>query len=547
MFPRLAKITAEKTLITTPIFYINADPHIGHLYTLYLSEYLKRVFKLHMDRTLAPIPSKEQRVFLTTGTDEHGEKVLRSAKKHGREIWQHVDSQAAVFKEMAEKFGIDIDRFIRTTEPDHKRLVNEIWDDLVSKQHIKREYYSGWYSIRDETFFNEKELKKNEAGNFVTEEGDPVEMVQEENYMLKSKDFVETIPNFVENTKVYPTKQKGRLSMASAERDISISRPKKRTSWGVELNCDESSVVYVWFDALINYLTLARQLNLFKGKSLDFSSPTTMINVVGKDIIKFHALMFPTILKMANVSNLDHMVVCHEHWIKDGRKMSKSYGNVVDPFALLQMPHAVEKLKLYFVSMGPYVHDADFSENQIQVLYSTFVDKIVNCYFRVFSQGFVKKTDFSEVTMADLEKDKAFFEAISQKYKVMLESVCLESSPEIVWLKILDYFDYLNQYITIQSPFNIKDPKQKGVVISRLVYGLALPIELVGLFVPTFYKQLQPIFGTFATQIQHNHEAHDSRQPNSPISSSSSENLGKTITEIINTGISRRDGLKREK
>lgn len=478
MYRNLVK--GRQVVVSTPIFYINASPHIGHLYTLMLSEYIKRAHLTNGNRTL-----------LTSGTDEHGEKVYRAADKHRLDIHKYVDQQAAVFHDMIHKYVLDVDYFLRTTQQSHVDMVNEIWNLLVQKGFIKKENYEGWYSIREETFYQTRDLIEGQGGQYFTKEGDPVEKVTELNYMLKAKDVIKNPAQFIEEFSIFPSKKRNLLNEENF-RDISISRPVSRVRWGVHLKSDPSCVAYVWFDALINYITALREIKMMD-QNYRMSHPTTLINVVGKDIIKFHGVMFPIINKMAGM-HFDQTVVCHDHWLHGGRKMSKSYANVVDPFHLLKGDHAHdhEKLKLYFLVHGPYNFDIDFSEDQIEVTYHTFIDKIVNCYSRVFSEGFQKNVDYEHLAdEVELTPElREFMAEVSLHHKKVADSVSLENSPEAVWHHLLHYFDHVNNSITKFAPWTIKDSKKKTALVSVLVSALQYPLPFIYLFLPSYYKDL---------------------------------------------------------
>ena len=258
-------------------------------------------------------------------------------------IKDYVETQAEGFKRLVSQYRLAVDRFIRTTDADHQEVVNDIWDRLVGKGYIKKELYKGWYCVREETFFQERDLVKTKDGSWNTEEGDAVERVEEENYILKMKDFLDNQKFESQDQNIYPSKQKSRLKDLPS-RDVSISRPITRVQWGIKLRNDSSNVIYVWFDALINYITLLRHFG-FINKDLSSNqnlSRPVLINILGKDILRFHSVMLPSISSMSGI-DFEHHLVCHDHWLKDGRKMSKSYGNVVDPEYLLSLgPRAIE-------------------------------------------------------------------------------------------------------------------------------------------------------------------------------------------------------------
>ena len=472
-------------MLTTPIFYINAAPHIGHAYTLVLSEYLTRVLR-----------TNNNEVVFTTGTDEHGEKVFKSAQANNTEIYSYCEQQSDKFRRLAREYGVEVDAFIRTTEPEHKKVVNDIWRTLSAKGHIARAIYSGWYNVREETFVLERDLLPDiqNKGGFVTAEGDKVTRVEEETYMLKMKDAIGDVSKFINDRVIYPSRERERLRDLSDVRDISISRPVTRLSWGVPLEQDPTCVAYVWFDALINYYTLAARFSFFEKNSaggLQVKNPKdmVMINVVGKDIIKFHSMMLPALSRMAGL-DFDQRVVSHQHWIKDNKKMSKSYGNVVDPFELVEK-YGIEMTKLYLLVYGPYSGDSDFSYTQLHGMVDSFVDKFVNCFSRTISAGALKDTDFTSLTPEDFEVDKEFITTANKLMEAVREQVDLEKSPELVWESLSHYYDEVNQYMTTKAPWAIKNqPKLKAQVLSTVLYALKLSLQPLSLFVPTFTNEL---------------------------------------------------------
>lgn len=484
MLPRL--LSGKKVLLTTPIFYINASPHIGHAYTLVLSEYLCRALQLNGNS-----------VVFTTGTDEHGEKVFRSAVKDGTEIYRYCDKQSQQFLELARVYDVRVDSFIRTTEEQHKKMVNDVWRGLAKKGFIGKDVYSGWYNVREESFVVERELLPHptQKGDFVTAEGDQVTRVDEETYTLKMKDAIGDADRFINERVIYPSREKERLRDLADVRDISISRPISRLSWGVPLEQDPSCVAYVWFDALINYYTLAARFGFFKRNSPQDNwyvaepDKMVMVNVVGKDIIKFHSMMLPLISKMAEL-NFDHIVVSHQHWIKDNKKMSKSYGNVVDPFELVQK-YGPEMTKLYFLVYGPYMGDSDFSYAQINAMVDSFVDRFVNCFSRTLSASALKDTDFSGLTPADILLEQEFITVANKLIADAQGNVDMEKSPEIAWESLVQYYDHVNQFMTSRAPWAIKgQPKQKAQVLSLMIYSLMLSVKPLSLFVPSFTSDI---------------------------------------------------------
>ena len=339
----------SKFYITTPIYYVNDKPHIGHAYTTILADVLARYHRLIGTPT-----------FFLTGTDEHGQKVQQAAEKRGVEPQVHVDETVLRFQELWERLEITNDDFIRTTEPRHKQVVQKILQDLFDRDEIYRADYDGWYCVTCERFFTEKDLvdgKCPEAGC-----GRTVDHITETNYFFRMSkyqqwliDHIEANPKFIQPD----FRRNETLGFLKKElTDLCISRPKSRLAWGIELPFDSEFVTYVWFDALVNYITAAGYLS----DDAAFAKwwPASC-HLIGKDILTTHTVYWPTMLRAMGVE-MPETVFAHGWWLVGRDKMSKTAGNVVNPMEFAEK-YGVDAFRYFLMAEMSLGQDASFTED----------------------------------------------------------------------------------------------------------------------------------------------------------------------------------------
>ncbi|KAG8983454.1 methionyl-tRNA synthetase [Tulasnella sp. JGI-2019a] len=356
--------------VTTPIFYVNAAPHIGHLYSGVLADTLARYARLRN-------PNRE--VFFCTGTDEHGMKIQRAAEDKGIAPAPFCDSVSQSFRDLATAANISHTRFIRTTEPVHYRAVDHLWRELVSRGWIYKGHHSGWYSVSDEAFYAANQVvdvvQGEETYKVSKESGSRVEWISEENYKFKLSAFQGKLSQWLsDNPKaIIPSSRwkevHGALSDTSTPlEDLSVSRPSSRLKWGVPVPNDPDHTIYVWVDALANYLTAIGYPWSSAPESASAGSNTGVawpadVQVIGKDIVRFHAIYWPAILMALDLPPPKNLLA-HAHWTMDRQKMSKSRGNVADPFEAMRM-YGVDPVRYYLMRNAAITDDSDWSADQI--------------------------------------------------------------------------------------------------------------------------------------------------------------------------------------
>ncbi|CAH2096819.1 unnamed protein product [Euphydryas editha] len=344
--------------ITTPIFYVNAAPHLGHLYTAVVADAIQRFEKL---------TNPDCNIIFSTGTDEHGTKIQQAAAQAKLPLQDYCNNISHEYKELFDEFEVGYTDFIRTTEERHKKAVRHFWRNLVQKDYIYKAKYAGWYSVNDEAFVPEShtrdEITKDGKVKVSTESGHKLEWTEETNYMFRLSEFKKHLQEWLKpDGVIQPSKFQKQLQEFLASDayfpDISVSRPSTRVHWAVRVPDDEEQSIYVWLDALINYLTVCgypdeEQLMARRAWPAD-------VHVVGKDILKFHGIYWPAFL-MAARWQPPRQLVCHSHWTVDGQKMSKSLGNVVAPRSVLA-PAALRYVLLREATMAD---DANYSETKL--------------------------------------------------------------------------------------------------------------------------------------------------------------------------------------
>lgn len=369
--------------ITTPIFYVNAAPHIGHLYSMLIADTRSKWEKLNPN----------QKSFMLTGTDEHGLKIQATAEKQGIEPKELVDKVSQNFAYLAEKSNVNYDRFIRTTDPDHIEVVKYFWNLMMEKGYIYTDTHSGWYSVSDETFYPETQIEEVEKdGKMVKisiETKNEVVYQEETNYFFKLSQFQDQLIEYLESHPDF-IKPYHRYQFILNElkqnklTDLSISRPSSRLKWSIEVPNDPSQKIYVWFDALLNYITAAGYPETFNNNELSNMWPAT--HIIGKDIIRFHCIYWPIFLMAAGVE-LPKQVIVHSHWLCDGFKMSKSLGNVVDPIEISEY-YGVDPVRFFLVENSNIEDDCKFSVDLLERSRDAVLGKYCNLISRIGAKNF---------------------------------------------------------------------------------------------------------------------------------------------------------------
>jgi methionyl-tRNA synthetase len=337
----------ESFYVTTPIYYVNDKPHIGHAYTTMLADMLARSHRLLGHDT-----------WFLTGTDEHGQKVQEAAEKRGVPAQEHVDSMVKRFEELWERLEITHDDFIRTTELRHTQIVQEILQDLYDRGEIYQAEYDGLYDVRSETFITEKDLPEGFSLDNLPEH---VKVIQETNYFFRMSKYQDWLVGYIEENPEFiqpDFRRNETLGFLRKElSDLCISRPKSRLSWGIELPFDDQYVTYVWFDALVNYISAVG----YRRDDAAFSRRwPAQVQLIGKDILTTHTVYWPTMLKAMGVA-MPKTIFAHGWWLSGRDKMSKSTGNVVNPLEYAER-FGVDALRYFLIAEMSLGQDASFTE-----------------------------------------------------------------------------------------------------------------------------------------------------------------------------------------
>jgi methionyl-tRNA synthetase len=332
--------------VTTAIAYPNGRPHMGHAYEAIATDVIARFKRLDGFA-----------VRFLTGTDEHGLKIDQAARAAGKAPKAYVDEMVAPFQSLDDALGISYDRFIRTTDEDHKALVQALWQRMAANGDLYLGRYEGWYSVRDEAYYDEGELVTGEDGTKLSPQGTPVEWTVEESWFFKLSAYQDKLLALYENNPEYiqPTSRfnEMRAFVAGGLSDLSVSRTS--FTWGIPVPGDERHVMYVWLDALANYLTGAG--------GLDGEWWPADLHVVGKDVVRFHAVYWPAFLMSAGIA-LPKTVFGHGFLLNRGEKMSKSVGNVVDPVAMVER-FGVDRLRWFLCREVAFGEDGSYSDEAI--------------------------------------------------------------------------------------------------------------------------------------------------------------------------------------
>ncbi len=460
----------SKYYVTTSIPYVNANPHIGFGLELVIADTLARYHR-----------HKGDTVLFSTGTDEHGGKIKEKAQEQGVEVQQYVDTISESFRGLGKLLDVKEDRFIRTTHPAHATVAQEVWRRLTKD--IYKGKYKGWYCTGCEEFVTEKAAKANNGT--CPNHKKPYQQLEEDNYFFKLSAYTEPVKKAIsEGTlQVVPeTKRNEILSVLNEGlEDISISRPTTQLDWGIPVPDDDSQVMYVWFEALINYLSV-----LGFPDAEDFSTfwaPDTQ--VIGKDIIRFHAAIWPAMLLGLNLP-LPKQLYVHGFVNVDGQKISKSIGNVIAPRDIVEA-YGVDAFRYYFLRHIPSYDDGDFSWVRFETVYNTELgNELGNLVQRVavmigrYLSGVVGETPGPQHDVA--------------AYHAALSECRFDKALEDVWVQIRG----LNQYIDEQKPWELaKSNDDIDHLREVLAYAVSCLLEVADLLVPFLPGTAQAITDIF--------------------------------------------------
>ncbi|MDA9163476.1 methionine--tRNA ligase [Rickettsiaceae bacterium] len=460
---------SDSFYVTTPIFYVNDVPHIGHAYTSIACDVAARFMRLD-----------GRDVKYITGTDEHGQKVEKSAEKAGVPPQEFVDKNAQAFRDMATALNLSHDDFIRTTEIRHKQSVTAFWKILEKRGDIYLDKYAGWYSVRDEAYYTESELT--EDGLAPT--GAPVEWVEESSYFFALSKWQDKLLEYYENNPDFIQPQSRRNEVISFVKsgliDLSISRTSFK--WGVPVPSNEDHVVYVWLDALTNYLSALG----FPKKTEDYDKfwPASA-HVVGKDILRFHAIYWPAFLMAADLP-LPKSIIAHGWWTNEGEKISKSLGNVIDPIALID-EFGLDQVRYFLMREINFGNDGNFSkENLVTRNNSELANKVGNLLQRTSS--FVYKNCEQKIPPIDSAYVAEFYqsELMQEILTITKDNVSKMESFQIN--KILDNIIHIteqaNLYIDQEAPWALR--KTDLEKMNKVLYSLLEMIRYIAIMLQPF-------------------------------------------------------------
>ena len=463
----------ERIYLTTPLYYVNAEPHLGHTYTTIIADTLKRYYQ-----------EQGIKVFLLTGTDEHGDKIAQAAKENGMEPKAYADRISAIFRATWDRCGIAYDHFIRTTDSYHKEVVQRLLQKIYDAGDIYFSEYGGFYCFGCERFYTEKELA---GGKCPDHQREPT-YIKEKNYFFRMGkyqqqliDHIQSHPNFIR-----PERYRAEVLAFLREplEDLCISRPKSRLQWGIPLPFDSEYVTYVWFDALVNYVSALE----FHGTEFFRDFWPKANHLVAKDILKPHGIFWPAMLMAAGLPLYERLNV-HGYWVMDSGKMSKSLGNVVRPLEMKER-YGMDAFRYFLLREMVFGQDANFSLGAfVTRVNADLANNLGNLVSRVLA---MQEKYFGGVVQPlgrvwaeeDMELRRTFLRAGEEVRRHMSE-LYFHRALEAVWQAI----DQSNRYIVQTAPFTLFKKPEKRARVGEVLHHLLEAIRAVGRLISPFLPE----------------------------------------------------------
>lgn len=457
--------------ITTPIYYVNASPHIGHAYTTIVADVLARYHRMIGDKT-----------FFATGTDEHGDKIAEAAQKAGITPKEYADKISAQFRSLWPELSISNDYFIRTTDANHIETVRYILQKVYDAGDIYFGSYGGYYCFGCERFLTEKEIVDNKC----PEHGREPQYIEEKNYFFKMSKYQDWLIDHIKNNPdfIRPERYKNEALafLRDPLEDLCISRPKSRLEWGITLPFDENYVTYVWFDALINYVTAVGYPD---GENFKKFWPVAE-HLIAKDILKPHGIYWPTMLKAAGIEPYKHLNV-HGYWNSDQSKMSKSLGNIVRPLDLKDK-YGLDAFRYFLLRDMVFGLDSNFSEEAfVGRLNSDLANDLGNLVSRTITMA-IKYCDGKVPEIVSQNKDSVLHET-ALKAVDEVEASFNDMSLHKALMAIWEFINITNKYIVENEPWTLgKDSANKGK-LTAIMYNLLVALQEIAVLISPFMPQ----------------------------------------------------------
>ena len=475
---------AQPFYITTPIYYVNARPHLGHAYTTIMADVTARFNRMC---------GKE--AFFLTGTDEHGDKVVRSARKENMSPRTYVDNISSLFRDLWPELGIHYSQFIRTTDPSHMAVVEQILQKIYDHGDIYYSEYEGQYCFGCERFYTERELVDGKCPDHETEP----EVIKESNYFFKMSRYQQWLIDHINDNPdfIRPERYKNEVLAFLREplEDLCISRPKSRLKWGITLPFDDNYVTYVWFDALLNYVSA---LDYPDGEKFKTFWPVAQ-HIVAKDILKPHGIYWPIMLKAAGMKIYQHLNV-HGYWNVEESKMSKSLGNVVEPLELKNI-YGLDAFRFFLTRDMTFGLDSNFSETAlVRRINADLANDLGNLFSRTLSmaQKYLKGVvpEVHNELEAELAKD-LISKAVNtvNEYELAMSQMAFHKALISTWA----FIGHMNKYIDVMAPWELAKKestrRQLETVLYTLLEGLRVISGLIYPVMPDTAKNMQKHLG----------------------------------------------------